>query len=296
MYSTITIFQDATWEPVISDGVGVSDDSEDDYGDPLSLATPSTVPAAAAGLDPDIIPIMPEEVDADGAPILSQLAALPIAPRPGSQPTAVTVNGTKPSAPKPARDEDFISDSELMPEDDFVDWNFSVKFFNFIRTPPETTELIPAKVAMVEIPVEKPPTPPPTKPKQIRVTAPASKPRGGRGRGKARGGATKARVKRVYDSDELEFSSDDNKAKPKAKPRGGARGGRGAAKAKAKAPAPAKKPRYRESSEEEESSENEQEVLKRPVHTSSRPSRNCRRSTNYADIEKSGDVLDFLLN
>ena len=55
--------------------------------------------------------------------------------------------------------------------------------------------------------------------------------------------------------------------------------------------------RYRESSPASETSEEEEEVLRRPVVTTSgRPSRNCRRSTNYADIEKAGDVLDYFLN
>jgi len=303
----IVLNQDATWEPVISDGVGVSDDSEDDE-DPLSLRPP---PAAAAGADPDIIPIIPDAVDADGAPILSQLAALPIAPLNSKAPSVAVVNGgpAKPAAPKAARDEDFLSDGELMPEDDFMDWNMSVKFFNFIRIPPVTTALKPTPVAMVEIPPDKPDPAvpvPAVKPKQIRVPVPAaSKPRGGGGRGssKARGGggrATKGRPKRNYDSDDLEYDSHDEpeppkkkqKAKPKPKPKAAATKGRAKAAA-----APKRAPRYRESSGEEESSENEEEVLKRPVvQSSSRPSRNCRRSTNYADIEKSGDVLDFLLN
>jgi len=288
----IVLNQDATWEPVISEGVGVSDNSEDE--DPL--AVPVNKPSTYQSLgDPDIIAITPE-VDADGAPILSQLSQLPIASRvpPSTQGTVPMVNGTS----KSKADSDFISDHEIAPEDDFVDLNFSIKFFQFIRAAPEKP--VPAVVEAVTEPSKLPPStaespvvPPLVIAKPKPPAKPVAKPRGGakapRGRPRG-GGSTKAKR---YDTDE--YSSDDEPKKKKAKRGGGRGGGGGAARGRGGA-AGARKPRYRDDSHEE-SSESEEEVLKRPVVSSTgRPSRNCRRSTNYADIEKAGDVLDYLLN
>ena len=298
-FNLFSFCQDATWEPVISEGVGVSDNSEDE--DPLSVPAKKPSSSYQSFGDPDIIAITPE-VDADGAPILSQLSQLPIASRvsPATQGGTVPVlNGTA----KSKADSDFISDHELAPEDDFVDLNFSIKFFQFIRTAPEKpvppvveavtepSELPPPST--VESPVVPPliiakPKPPPAKP--------AAKPRGGGAkapRGRPRGGGGSAKAKR-YDTDE--YSSDEEPKKKKAKRGGGRSGGGGGAARGRGGGGGARKPRYRDSSHEE-SSESEEEVLKRPVVSSTgRPSRNCRRSTNYADIEKAGDVLDYLLN
>jgi len=277
----IVLNQDATWEPVVSEGVGVSDDSEDE--DPLSLPTPAKTTLTLE--DPDIIPITPD-VDSDGAPILAQLATLPIAPRANA-----FTNGIN----KPAADEDFLHDVDLPPEDDYVDWNFSVKFFQFLRNPPKRLEpSLPAEKNAEPLIVTSEPRPdsPPllatkTKPTKIRVPV-TSKPRGGRGsRGRPRGGSA-SKPKRVYDSEDLDYSSDEPKAKAK---KGGGRASRG------RGGGAAKRSRYVESSAEEESSESEEEVLARPVVSATgRPSRNCRRSTNYADIEKAGDMLDYFLN
>jgi len=264
------------------EGVGVSDDSEDE-GDPLAIKYPLSRPGLS--LDADVIPITPI-VDADGAPIMAQLADLPIAPF--SATTAVNgeivVDNVLP-----------VTEEVILPEDDYVDWNFSVKFFQFIRTPPvapSASSPAPVETVVQETPADiRSDSPPPVTVEPIQVK-PAVKPRGGAKpvRGRSRGGGS--RVKRFYDSDELEYSSDERK-KPKSK-RGGGRGSRGGRGGAAK---PAKRGRYIESSEEEES-ETEEEVLQRsvPASTSARPSRNCRRSTNYADIERSGDVLDYFLN
>ena len=275
---------------MLSEGVGVSDDSEDE--DPLSLTPAAKTAAANDTADLEIIPIS-HEVDADGAPILSQLANLPIAPRTAT----VATNG---SVTKAAADADFLHDVALPPEDDYLDWNFSVKFFQFIRAPPKPLEpSTPAATdgepAVISTEEARPDSPPllTTKSKPTKVKAsPAA--RGGRcsrggSRGRKRGGGS-SKSKRTYESDDLEYSSDEPK---KSKAKKGGRGSRG----RGGGGGATKRSRYIESSAEEESSESEEEVLARPVTTSSgRPSRNCRRSTNYADIEKAGDVLDYLLN
>merc|ERR1719309_1362722 len=58
----------------------------------------------------------------------------------------------------------------------------------------------------------------------------------------------------------------------------------------------AKKARWGGVSSDEEAvtSESEEEVLSRPApaRESGRPARNCRRSTNYAEIEKAFDTMD----
>ena len=73
-----------------------------------------------------------------------------------------------------------------------------------------------------------------------------------------------------------------------------------------------KRSRYRDTSDDEEETEEDtstdDEPLKVPVQASrptasappavsasGRPSRNCRRSTNYAELEAGDDVLDYLL-
>lgn len=319
----IVLNQDASWEPVISEGVGVSDDSEEE--DPLSVATPVANLSGlnkAGSADPDIIPITPQ-VDADGAPILSQLAQLPIAPAAGLPPTATSVDSGL--AGKTAGDSDFFRDGELPPEDDFVDWNFSVKFFQFVRTPPTCTDPSRQLTAGARASAShlldstnddhlagSPSQALDASSGKQRPTAVAGRARGGgrMARGRPRGGSSGSnggRSKRAYDSDDLEYSSDEPK-RQRAR-RGGGRGGSGSSRGRsiaggqsggssATVAGAAKKTRtrYIESSADE-SSENEADVLTRPVVPSTnRPSRNCRRSTNYADIEKAGDVLDYLLN
>lgn len=148
------------------DGGGVPADSDDDYDDDSLLVTGSRQPAPAvaassvtsssAAADDDIIPVGPS-VDADGAPILSQLAMLPIVtPRNPSSPnippvvvangstsvaSAVEVSGLSTTGATNAvgdviDDDDVLLERHYSAEDDYVDWNFSVKFFRFIRCPP----------------------------------------------------------------------------------------------------------------------------------------------------------------
>ena len=136
-----------------------SDDDDDDYGDPLMLtnrlaAAGGTAAAHASSDNSEVIPIGPGGVDADGAPILSQLAMLPIST--ARVPLATngalpTTNGIAPALAESSSavslpagksgdididDDDVLRDRHYAPEDDFADWNFSVKFFRFIRVPP----------------------------------------------------------------------------------------------------------------------------------------------------------------
>ncbi len=101
-------------------------------------------------------------------------------------------------------------------------------------------------------------------------------------------------------------------------PGGRGRGGRGrGGGSRTAAAAPPKRSRYRDTSEdEEEDSEEEEDVTtsedgetvpvkgvgraaasaaQPAVSASGRPARNCRRSTNYAELEAGDDVLDYLL-
>jgi hypothetical protein len=135
-------------------------DSDDDYDDPLSVvgsglsAVAANVTVAAATVSAS--PLRPQ-VDADGAPILSQLALLPIV-----SPRAPSMNGSGPSTlldpltgvvkvsgdvNNDIDEDDVLLDRQYAPEDDFVDWNFSVKFFRFIRAPPSRPDSpVPAAV------------------------------------------------------------------------------------------------------------------------------------------------------
>jgi len=147
---------------VVPEGGGVPADSDDDYDDPLmvtplpAVAANVTVAAAASSLIPPVLGVGRRMgVDADGAPILSQLAMLPIvSPRtilngsatvstlpvvdlssgggakaPGGDPRGIDID-----------DDDVLVNRHYAPEDDFVDWNFSVKFFRFIRSAPSRPE------------------------------------------------------------------------------------------------------------------------------------------------------------
>jgi len=351
----IVLNQDATWEPVITEGHGVSDDSEDD-GDPLAIKDPLSVAAVLPDSDP-----------------VSQLAKLPIAPAalvpksivngmvlpgtgaiPGSKVgTASNVqaaNATSSQANNTPVNDDFLDDIALSPEDNYTDWNYSIKFFTFFRGVPDKDTKISSHEPLpvsnkspIVLPQQltKEPTPVRIQPNAKSTTAPAkvaaeppqktvntantaakrrggargaaTTARGGRGRGGGRGGGAK-RSKPDDDEESADdaSSADSEDRAPRKKPRGGggrgrgrgrgaARGAaaRGAAKSSGGGGSAQKKSKYKESSEEEEeeeSSESEGEVLSRPVVTKSgRPSRNCRQSTNYAEIEGASDVLDYLL-
>ncbi len=127
-------------------------DSDDDYDDPLSvvgsggLSTVAANVTVVAAATISASPLRPQ-VDADGAPILSQLALLPIvsprAPSMNGSGTASTLLDPLTGVVKVSGDvnndideDDVLLDRHYAPEDDFVDWNFSVKFFRFIRAPP----------------------------------------------------------------------------------------------------------------------------------------------------------------
>jgi len=334
----IVLNQDASWEAVITEGVGVSDDSEDE--DPLAI-TNSNLTSNGSG----VITL---------ADTVSQLAKLPItqavitAPKLVATPgggvpvniftgTAMPANNsssTLHAGTGPVND-DFINEATLSTEDNYSDWNYSVKFFSFIRTLPDKTDRPKQVDDIVEIPnppkayipqtngkvnnIQKPQaTPPPVvqaKPKPVKAAPAATAPKRGGGRsggargggGRGRGSANKRSAPDYDDSADLSSEEEIAPPKKKAPQRGGAKGGRtNASAAKSRSSgggrnssggggAAKKKSRYVESSDEE-SSESETEVLSRPVITKSgRPSRNCRQSTNYADIEESGNVLDYLL-
>ncbi len=340
---------------MITEGHGVSDDSEDD-GDPLAIKDPLSVAAVLPDSDP-----------------VSQLAKLPIAPAalvpksivngmvlpgtgaiPGSKVgTASNVqaaNATSSQANNTPVNDDFLDDIALSPEDNYTDWNYSIKFFTFFRGVPDKDTKISSHEPLpvsnkspIVLPQQltKEPTPVRIQPNAKSTTAPAkvaaeppqktvntantaakrrggargaaTTARGGRGRGGGRGGGAK-RSKPDDDEESADdaSSADSEDRAPRKKPRGGggrgrgrgrgaARGAaaRGAAKSSGGGGSAQKKSKYKESSEEEEeeeSSESEGEVLSRPVVTKSgRPSRNCRQSTNYAEIEGASDVLDYLL-
>jgi len=326
----IVLNQDASWEAVITEGVGVSDDSEDE--DPLAITNHTPTLTNSSG----VITV---------ADTVSQLAKLPITQAVITAPKLVVTPGggvpvnifsgsglpasnvsTLHAGTGPVND-DFINEATLSTEDNYSDWNYSVKFFSFIRTLPDKADRPKQVDDIVEIPsppkayipetngkvnnVHKQQAPPvvQAKSKPVKAPAAAAPKRGGRGgaRGGGRGRGAAKRPAPDYDEDYGDMSEEEiAPPKKKAPPRGGAKGSRtNASAAKSRSSggggrnsggaAAKKKSRYVESSDEE-SSESETEVLSRPVVTKSgRPSRNCRQSTNYADIEESGNVLDYLL-
>merc|ERR1719318_1911847 len=116
----IILNNDASWEPVEETTLGVSDSEDDD--------------------DISVIPITPM-VDKDGAPILSDTAIpsnVPVNTFLGSQ--TYVGNTMTPSVATPAAvpedDDDILVDKAYPPELDYMDWNYSVKFFHFSREPP----------------------------------------------------------------------------------------------------------------------------------------------------------------
>ena len=186
-------------------------DSDDDYDDPLSVvgsglsAVAANVTVAAATVSAS--PLRPQ-VDADGAPILSQLALLPIV-----SPRAPSMNGSGPSTlldpltgvvkvsgdvNNDIDEDDVLLDRQYAPEDDFVDWNFSVKFFRFIRAPPS------------------------------RPDSPVSAAVNGTATAAVQGGRRASNTRQVMESSEAESNSSKSSALPAAAGRGG-RGVGGAA-------------------------------------------------------------------
>jgi len=334
----IVLNQDASWEAVITDNVGVSDDSDDD--DPLFVQKPAANSGPnVSGLGSDVITILPESDP------VSQLAKLPIAPAALVPKTIVhganiggsIISGggvTTNSSTTTTVNDDFLSESALTSEDNFTDWNYSIKFFTFIRGVPDkdtaitSHEAVPAGATkpLIVVPQQintkdssRAHSPPliQTNAKSLTTQVPAqpakkpaAKPRG-RGAASSRGGRgagrSAASKRAANDNDDYESgnasSADSEERAPRKKPRGGGGRGRGRGRGRgagargggAKAKPASKRPKYNESSVEE-SSESETEVMSRPVVTKSgRPSRNCRQSTNYAEIEGASDVLDYLL-
>ena len=124
----IILNNDASWEPVedIVEGVSDSEDEEEQRAQAaLRLAQANRTPVT---LDDDddisVIPITPMgQVDKDGAPIMYAN-------------TAVNRQPSRPPNPFPDDDDDVLVEKSYPPETDYMDWNFSVKFFQFSREPP----------------------------------------------------------------------------------------------------------------------------------------------------------------
>jgi hypothetical protein len=191
-------------------------DSDDDYDDPLSvvgggLSSVAANVTVAAAATISASPLRPQ-VDADGAPILSQLALLPIV-----SPRAPSMNGSGATSTlldpltgvvkvsgdgnNDIDEDDVLLDRQYAPEDDFVDWNFSVKFFRFIRAPPS-----------------RPDSPVPA---AVNGTAAATT-------AAVQGGRRASNTRQVMESSEAESNSSKSSAIPAAG-RGGRGGGGGAA-------------------------------------------------------------------
>jgi len=334
----ILLNADASWEPVLQDNNGVSADSDDE--DPLQMKEDNGVVEknkknGAEVVSGDVIPV--EVLDDDGAPVRGSTAvAVELTTSeistaiPNDVPVNIVPDHNNPKEPavgtsvtatvRPEDDDDLLCDKVYPADEDYMDWNYSVKYFRFIREPP---------------PQPKPTTPPPDadsttvdeegksknqseesetsskpasgnssdvdipqkelyKPKQ----SPAAKQPRGRGRGRGargrpRGSGGGKRIRMDSSGDEVTSSSKQNGgSKPKrGRGRGRGRGARGRGASKAKTA------KWGGDSSEDEAaitSESESEVLSRsaPSRTSGRPARNCRRSTNYAEIEKGYDHMD----
>ena len=308
----IILNNDASWEAVVETALGVSD-SDDEYDDPIGVKT-TTASGSTNGYttidDDDDISVIPiaAMTDADGAPILSSTAIPTNVPTnnflasnhvagsgsPGVGPMANTGAGKPRAEVEKDLDDDVLVQKRFPPETDYMDWNYSVKFFHFLRDPP---------------PPRRSPTPPPSPAadsasiSEISDSGTSTKTmdsydsRRGRGRGaRAGGGRGRGAAKKIADPEDLDeiptkplYGRGRGRAKPKPKPK--PRG----SKAKA-APSQNKRRRKAETSEEEESmSESEEEVVARPAPTrSGRSARNTKR-VNYAAIEESFEVLDSLI-
>ena len=300
----IILNNDASWDAVEEVTLGVSDSDDDEY------AAPRPAPAASSAskngvttIDDDEISVIPIMTDADGAPILGH--------NPAPAPTHIPVNnliGNGSNIPsiinnrsllnkngqqqqqvqkKPEKflDDDVFVKKNYAQDVDYCDWNYSVKFFQFLRDPP---------------PPRKSPSPPPSPPadsvSEISDSSTktqdsfVSRNNRGRGRGRGRG---KANLRQQVVEDE-----DDDIPTKTVTVRGRGRGrGRGAARGKVSAARTNKRKKVESSEEEEdtEESESEEEVVTRPTttRTSARAARHAKR-VNYAAIEESFEVLDHL--
>ena len=299
----IILNNDASWEAVEETALGVSD-SDDDYVEPVSKPRlPASSNGKATTIDDDddisIIPIAPM-CDADGAPILSD-TAIPVniptnnflSSNMGSSGGSPMVILTNPSHNKQKElDDDLFTKKSFPPELDYCDWNYSVKFYQFLREAP---------------PARKSPTPPPSPPESVSVSevsdsGASSKTlsdqynyKRGRGRGSRGGARGRGRGAAAARSVSVTEDEDDIPTKPlyggRGRGRGRGRGGRGKA-----APAQSKRRRPPSSEEESETESEEEEVMSRPApsRSSGRTARNTKR-VNYAAIEDSFEVLDSLI-
>ena len=294
----IILNNDASWDAVQETALGVSD-SDDDEDDPLQVRSVPVQQSNGFSVEDDdisVIPIAPM-CDKDGAPLLSDTAIpsnVPVNTALSANTSGSPMTSVASAVRKFSKDEDdVLIKKSYPPEVDYMDWNYSVKFFQFSRDPP---------------PPMRSPTPPPSPVPDSRsvseisdsgmssktVDSMAERQRG-KGRGRASGGRGRGRGARVMTLDPEE---DDIPAKPirgsgrgRGRARGRGRGGRGAKGA-------TQNKRRREESSEEESiseSEEEEEVIRKPPPSrTGRAARNTKR-VNYAAIEESGEVLDYLL-
>lgn len=285
----IILNNDASWEPVedIVEGVSDSEDEEEQRAQAaLRLAQANRTPVT---LDDDddisVIPITPMgQVDKDGAPIMYAN-------------TAVNRQPSRPPNPLPEDDDDVLVEKSYPAETDYMDWNFSVKFFQFSREPPppprELTPLTEGGDGVTEEPSDSGSSRTVSSRDEFVRSKVVSRGagRGGRGRGVGKRPAPYL----------VPASSEDEDNEPPMKVVNGSGRGRGSKKTAAgRKKAPAKKKAKRKASSDEDNgdlsnSDSEAPPPPPPVRVSSRPARNSRKITNYAALEDSGDVLDYFL-
>ena len=280
----IILNNDASWTPVedIVEGVSDSEDEEEQRAQAaLRLAQANKAPVT---LDDDddisVIPIMPL-VDKDGAPLMSQFTS--IAP---------------PRPPAAVEEDDVLAPRSYPPDTDYMDWNFSVKFFQFCREPPppprEPTPQAEENGVVEELQSDSGSS------RTVSSREETGRGRGGRGRGRGgRGGGGGKRAAPHL----VPQSSEDEDEPPRKVVNGATK-----PKAPKKPAAPKKKPgakanrrKRKVSSDEDDGDMSDSGGEARtappppPVRVSSRPARNSRKITNYAALEDSGDVLDYFL-
>ena len=286
----IILNNDASWEPVedIVEGVSDSEDEEEQRAQAaLRLAQANRSPVT---LDDDddisVIPITPMgQVDKDGAPIMYAN-------------TAVNRQPTRPPNPLPEDDDDVLVEKSYPPETDYMDWNFSVKFFQFSREPPPPPRELTPLTEVGDGVTEEPSDSGSSRTVSSRDEFVRSKVVTGRGAG--RGGRGRGAGKRPAPY-LVPASSEDEDNEPPMKVVNGSGRGRGGKKgAASRKKAPAKKKAKRKASSDEDNgdlsnSDSEAPPPPPPVRVSSRPARNSRKITNYAALEDSGDVLDYFL-
>ena len=277
----IILNNDASWEPVEEEVEGVSD-SEDEEEQraqaALRLAQAAREPVTLD--DDDDISVLPitGQVDKDGAPLQYAPATTSARPPPPRPPQAAI------------EDDDVLVERSYPPETDFMDFNFSVKFFQFCRDPPPLPrDETPVGEAAGEL----------TEGVSDSGSSRTASSKEGAARGRGRGGKAHGGAKRA--AAYLVPASSEDEAEPPTKVVNG-----GAKKAPKKAAAPRKKPpakanrRKRKVSSDEgegDRSGSEAEVPPPPPpRVSSRPARNSRKITNYAALEEAGDVLDYFLD